>query len=73
MAPTCPKYTKLVGEVSAALAKLTQLTQAQLAAFHADNRAEFTRLDKELENAVGHKERTIGALREHESEHRCHD
>ena len=29
------------------------------------------RLDKELETAVGYKDRCIGVLREHEKEHGC--
>ena len=29
------------------------------------------RLDKELENAVGLKERCVGALRQHEADHNC--
>ena len=43
------------------LARVTHLTTAQLNAFRANDQATFMRLDKELENAMGTKERTIGA------------
>ena len=53
------------------LRKLVELTTAQRAAFAASNSAEFMRLDKELENTMGTKERTIGAFKQHVYEHGC--
>ena len=50
---------------------LTELTKAQLDAFRSHNEAELMRLDKELELAFGRKERSFGALREHERQHKC--
>ena len=66
---TCKECERLRGEVQDVLARLTHLTTAQLNAFRSDDHATFMQLDKELENAVGLKERTIGAMRQHKSEH----
>jgi cell division septum initiation protein DivIVA len=65
----CNECERLRGEVQDALARLTHLTTAQLNAFRANDNATFMRLDKELENAMGSKERVIGAMRQHEREH----
>jgi hypothetical protein len=65
----CPECERLQTEVQTALEGLTLLTSAQLAAFRANDQETFMRLDRELENAVGLKERTIGALRQHRKEH----
>jgi hypothetical protein len=67
---TCTQCERLHGEVQDVLARITQLTTAQLSAFRSDDNAAFMRLDKELEIAMGAKERAIGALRQHEREHR---
>jgi cell division septum initiation protein DivIVA len=67
---TCKECDRLRGEVQDALARLTHLTTAQLNAFRSNDDATFMQLDKELESAVGTKERTIGAMRQHEREHR---
>ena len=65
----CKECERLRGEVQDALARLTNLTTAQLNAFRANDRSDFMRLDDELENGMGAKERTIGAMRQHEKEH----
>jgi hypothetical protein len=67
----CPELTHLESEAGAVLQKLVKLTKAQLEAFQAHDHTEFMRLDKELELVVGHKERTIGAQRQHVKEHKC--
>ncbi|MGH9558245.1 MAG: hypothetical protein ACRD30_03330 [Bryobacteraceae bacterium] len=51
------------------LARIVALTTAQLDAFRQDNRGELMRLDRDLENAMGEKERNLGALYEHRKEH----
>lgn len=55
------------------LDELISLTTAQSEAFKAGDMEGFARLDKELENIVGSKERCIGALREHRREHGISD
>jgi hypothetical protein len=67
----CERRVELAANVKDALAQLVELTSAQLTAFESRGESEFMRLDKQLANAVGHKERCIGALREHEKEHGC--
>lgn len=67
----CEDYNRLASEVETLLQKLREITTAQLAAFHARDSGTFTRLDKELEQLVGSKERAIGAMREHAKAHKC--
>jgi len=67
----CPEYAAMEDKVTEALQKLVELIDAQLAAFRAKEHGTFMRLDKELETAVGHKERNIGALRQHAKDHGC--
>ncbi len=71
MVKRCEKYEELAKCVEHNLANITECTSAQLEAFHADNHQKMLQLDKHLEQLVGEKERSIGALREHMKEHRC--
>lgn len=67
----CPEYDRLQKEVEEHLQKITDLTTAQLHAFQENEQSKFMRLDKKLENAMGEKERRIGAARQHAKEHGC--
>jgi hypothetical protein len=67
----CVERSRLADEVDAILTSLVDLTGRQLEAFRNGDYAEFSRLDKKLEEAVGVKERSIGALRQHTQEHGC--
>ncbi len=67
----CPVYEELESEVLLVLEQLVDLTTKQLDAFQAANQPLFMRLDRQLENTVGRKERTIGALRQHVRDHKC--
>jgi hypothetical protein len=71
MAEKCAEYARLQTEVAVVLKALTAVTAQQLEAFQRHDQARFMQLDKELENTVGLKERTIGALRQHLREHKC--
>jgi hypothetical protein len=74
MPPTrCPELVRLESEVGEALNNLVQLTKAQLEAFQDREQEEFMRLNKELENVVGLKERRVGAQRQHVREHGCQE
>lgn len=68
---SCREYARLEAEAQAVLRKIGEITGAQRKTIEDDNAAEFTRLDRELELAIGHKERVIGALREHAADHGC--
>ena len=67
-----PEYEQLAAKVADALRRLVDLTTASLGAYRNSNQTEFMKIDKELENTVGEKERAIGALRQHAKEHGCH-
>lgn len=67
----CPEYARLEGDAHAALKRIVTLAEAVRGALNNGDIVEFRRLDRELENAQGHKERVIGALREHAAEHGC--
>ena len=68
----CAEYARLQAEVGEVFERLVKLTQAQLNAFRANDQAAVMRMDKELENTIGEKERRIGAMRQHAREHKCH-
>jgi hypothetical protein len=69
MADRCAVEKKLAEEVSAILARLVELTTTHLQGFREDRQPDVSRLDKELENTVGEKERALGALDQHRKEH----
>jgi len=69
--PQCPQYTELEATVETALARLSHVTTEQLDLFRSRKFNSVMRVDKELENLVGEKERAIGALRQHVKEHKC--
>ena len=57
MADRCLVEEKLTEAVSNVLTRLIELTTAQLQAFRQGRESDLSHLDKELENAVGEKER----------------
>lgn len=67
----CAEHDNLVAKAHAVLEKLHNLTREQLESFQAGEDERFMRLDRELENTVGEKERAIGALRQHDEAHGC--
>jgi len=71
MDENCEEYAILAAQVTTILEHVSELTRRQLKAFQEQNQTEFMRLDKDLENAMGKKERCIGALRQHEANHHC--
>lgn len=71
MKERCAEYAGLQSEVSSILQRVSELTTEQLDAFQSNDQARFVTLDHELETAIGEKERTIGAMRQHVREHGC--
>ncbi len=59
-------------EVDAILRKISKLTSEQVTTFGTDM-GRFMKLDKELELAIGEKERLVGAARQHAKDHKCQD
>lgn len=56
----CPEHAHLQAEVMGILEEIKAITAEQLRAFQENDRARFSRLDKELEHALGEKEPSIG-------------
>jgi hypothetical protein len=67
----CNEYDKLTSKVDELLQQLADTTTLQLELFRSKKQGDFMRVDKQLELLVGEKERTIGAMRQHASEHKC--
>jgi hypothetical protein len=67
----CAQRTERADELKGVLEKLVDLTRRQRDAFLANNQTEFMRLDRELELTIGVKERCVGALYQHETDHGC--
>lgn len=67
----CEKHDQLVAQAHDILRNLHDLTSRQLEAFDSGDRERFMKFDQELELMLGKKERTIGALRQHDEEHGC--
>ena len=67
----CPEHQRLTSEVEQTLKDLTEKTTLLLELFRSKKPNAFAQLDKELELLVGKKERAVGALRQHASDHKC--
>lgn len=67
----CVEYDRLRSCVENVLGNLAQLTSLILDLFRAGDFSACRKLDKELELSIGEKERSIGALPQHMTEHKC--
>ena len=68
----CAEREKLKDEATHALKDIIEFTDKLLKCLSTDHTAaSLTPLDKDLENAVGAKERAFGALAQHCKEHGC--
>ena len=67
----CPEARQLQKKFHAIQKQLDELLTSLLAAFHANDEAEFWRLNKELGPVQEQRERNIEALRRHIRSHRC--
>lgn len=67
----CAEYNELTKNVELVLERIAEIARKQRYALDTGNRAEFTRLDRELELALGEKERAIGAMTQHGRDHGC--
>jgi hypothetical protein len=68
---SCPEARQLQKKFHAIQKQHDQLITALLAAFHANDQAEFWRLNKELEPVQEQRERNLEALRRHIRSHHC--
>jgi len=69
----CAEYDRLSSEVAAKLTKLAQLTTRQAELLQSGDFNGCKVLDREVELTLGEKERGIGALGQHMTEHKCHE
>ena len=67
----CPEREKLKADASKALQDIIEFTDRLLKSVNNEQLASFIALDKDLENAVGAKERAFGALAQHRKDHGC--
>ena len=67
----CEERDKLKAAAANSLKEIIEFTDRLLKALNADQPGDFTLLDKDLENAVGAKERAFGALTQHRKDHGC--
>jgi hypothetical protein len=67
----CPQRKELQDAAETALQCIKDLTSASIEALRAGDNVRLLALDKELELAIGDKERRFGALQQHTSEHGC--
>ncbi len=67
----CARRDELAAESQQALEQIIQITIQAREALRQGNQAEMLRTDRALELALGEKERLIGALREHKTQHGC--
>jgi hypothetical protein len=67
----CAEHFRLMEHAHEQLQKLNELTGKQLEIFDSGNHEQFMKIDREVEIALGEKERRIGALRQHDEEHGC--
>jgi hypothetical protein len=67
----CEEHDRLNLEAHTHLKKLQELVNQQIDAFESGAHERFMAIDKEVENALGEKERRIGELRQHDEEHGC--
>jgi hypothetical protein len=67
----CTERDKLVAEASRVLHEIIEFSNKLLVAIQAEGTDTLVPLDKDLENAVGAKERAFGALAQHCKEHGC--
>jgi hypothetical protein len=67
----CPKLQELIDEAQSHLIRLSELARMQADALASGSENLVMELDKQVENELGAKERSLGALQEHRREHGC--
>ena len=69
MPEECETCRDLFEQVEKHLLHISEITREQASALVRRNLTYVDHLDKELEHAIGAKERSLGALKQHWSEH----
>ena len=67
----CPRQQELVAATQTCLMRLADLARHQAEALANGNENLVMALDHQIETVLGEKERSLGALHQHRSEHGC--
>jgi hypothetical protein len=67
----CARQQELIAEVQSHLMRLAELAREEAAVIARKDDEMWLKLDQEIENELGKKERSLGALKEHRKEHGC--
>ena len=67
----CLRQEELVTETQRHLIRLAELAKQESEAIASRNESLILALDQDIENTLGLKERSLGALHEHRKEHGC--
>jgi len=69
--PSCIRQEELIAETQRHLVRLAELANQESEAISSRNEALILALDQDIENTLGLKERSLGALNEHRRVHGC--
>ena len=58
-------------EIQRHLVHLSELARAEVEAIKSESEKTWLEIDRQIENVVGEKERSLGALNQHRTEHGC--
>jgi hypothetical protein len=67
----CARQQQLMDEAQSCLVRIADLARAEAEALTNGTENIAMEIDRQIEHAIGEKERAIGALREHRKEHGC--
>ncbi len=67
----CPEKAKLIASTQAILERIARLATEQREALANEAENLVRTIDERIEHELGAKERALGALRQHRSEHGC--
>jgi hypothetical protein len=67
----CIKKQQLIAQVEGCLDRIAKLARTEAEAIREMGNGEWLDIDKQIEAAIGEKERAIGALWQHRQEHGC--
>jgi hypothetical protein len=74
MAKICEAHERILAQAQSIFLRIHKIVDRQNKVLESEGVSNhFLRHDKELELLMGEKERTVGALREHDKEHGCQD
>jgi len=68
---SCLRQQELVAETQRHLIRLAELAKQEAEAIATRDETLILALDQDIENTLGLKERSLGALHEHRNQHNC--